>query len=85
MLILISFLILTSFHSVTYNLHTLHQFPPISSRAHDAQLIQKINTYLPEHDTKGLDVSIMTPAHAMRLTCERVKVGTVVLGCYYWL
>jgi len=46
-----------------------------SSRAHDAQLIQKINTYLPKHDTKGLDVSIMTPAHAMRLTCERVKDG----------
>lgn len=46
-----------------------------SARAHDAQLIKKISTYLAEHDTAGLEISIMTPRHAMRLTCERVKDG----------
>ena len=44
-------------------------------RAHDRNLITKVNTYLKDHDVKGLDISIMTPVHAMRLSCERVTEG----------
>jgi isocitrate dehydrogenase len=45
------------------------------TRAHDAELIKKINRYLPTHDTKGLDIRIMAPAEAMRLSLERMKEG----------
>ncbi|HSV91107.1 MAG TPA: NADP-dependent isocitrate dehydrogenase [Nitrospiraceae bacterium] len=45
------------------------------TRAHDAQLITKVETYLKEHDTKGLDIRIMTPADATRLSLERIKEG----------
>ena len=44
-------------------------------RAHDANLIAKVNTYLPEHDTSGLDIQIMAPVDAIRYTLERVKNG----------
>lgn len=44
-------------------------------RAHDAQLIEKVNRYLPEHDTDGLDIRIMAPVEATRLTCQRVSDG----------
>ena len=44
-------------------------------RAHDAQLITKVNQYLKEHDTNGLDIRIMTPADATRLSLERIKEG----------
>eukprot|EP01039_Chlorochromonas_danica_P004674 gene4674-5121_t len=44
-------------------------------RAHDRSLIEKVQTYLKEHDTAGLDISIMSPVHAMRRTCERAKEG----------
>jgi len=44
-------------------------------RAHDAQLISKVNQYLKEHDTNGLDIRIMTPAEATRLSLERIKEG----------
>ena len=44
-------------------------------RAHDAQLITKVNQYLKEHDTNGLDIRIMTPAEATRLSLERIKEG----------
>lgn len=44
-------------------------------RAHDAQLIAKVNQYLKEHDTNGLDIRIMTPADATRLSLERIKEG----------
>jgi isocitrate dehydrogenase len=44
-------------------------------RAHDAQLIKKVNAYLPQHDTNGLEVQIMSPRDAMRYTLERVKDG----------
>jgi isocitrate dehydrogenase len=46
-----------------------------ATRAHDANIIQKVNTYLKDHDTSGLEISIMTPADAMRLSCERAKAG----------
>ncbi|MDW7643724.1 MAG: NADP-dependent isocitrate dehydrogenase [Desulfuromonadales bacterium] len=45
------------------------------NRGHDAQLIQKVNTYLKDHDTAGLDIRIMTPVDAMKFTCERARKG----------
>ncbi len=44
-------------------------------RGHDAQLIAKVEEYLKEHDTTGLDIRIMTPDDAMRFTCERTRKG----------
>ncbi len=44
-------------------------------RAHDAELIKKVNAYLPKHDTAGLDIRIMSPADACRLSIERMKEG----------
>ena len=45
------------------------------NRAHDAQMIQKVNKYLNEHDTIGLDIKIMDIASATRYTNERVRTG----------
>jgi isocitrate dehydrogenase len=45
------------------------------NRAHDAELIKKVNKYLPEHDTKGLDIKILSPEKATEYTLERVKAG----------
>jgi isocitrate dehydrogenase len=45
------------------------------NRAHDAQIIEKVNTYLKEHDTKELDIQIMAPQEAMRYTLERFRAG----------
>ncbi len=45
------------------------------NRAHDAQIIKKVNKYLPEHDTTGLDIRIMAPDDAMRFSLERVRKG----------
>ncbi len=45
------------------------------NRAHDAQIIKKINTYLPDHDTKGLDIQIMSPKDATLYTLKRAKDG----------
>ena len=44
-------------------------------RAHDANLIEKVNTYLKDHDTNGLDIQIMDPVSATEYTCQRVKEG----------
>ena len=44
-------------------------------RAHDAELIKKIGSYLPDHDTEGLDIRIMAPAEATRFSLERMKKG----------
>jgi isocitrate dehydrogenase len=44
-------------------------------RAHDAELIKKVNQYLPKHDTTGLDIRIMSPAEATRFSLERMKEG----------
>jgi isocitrate dehydrogenase len=44
-------------------------------RAHDAELIKKVNAYLPQHDTTGLDIRIMSPADACRFSLERMKEG----------
>ncbi len=45
------------------------------NRAHDAELINKINTYLPTHNTTGLDIRILPPLEATKFTLERVKAG----------
>ncbi|MCX5239677.1 NADP-dependent isocitrate dehydrogenase [Streptomyces prunicolor] len=45
------------------------------TRAHDAQLIAKINAYLPEHDTAGLDIRILAPVEATQLSVERIRRG----------
>lgn len=44
-------------------------------RAHDAQLIAKVNKYLPNHDTDGLEIKILSPEKATVYTLERVKNG----------
>ena len=44
-------------------------------RAHDAELIKKVNTYLKDHDTDGLEIHIMSPAKATTFTLARVKAG----------
>ena len=46
-----------------------------AERAHDAELIKKVNAYLPNHDTSGLDIKILSPIEATKLTLERIKVG----------
>ncbi|SEG72846.1 isocitrate dehydrogenase [Actinacidiphila yanglinensis] len=44
-------------------------------RAHDAQLIRKVEAYLPEHDTEGLDIRVMSPVEATKLSLERIRRG----------
>ncbi len=46
-----------------------------NERAHDANLIKKVETYLRDHDTAGLDIQIMSPEQATRATCQRAKDG----------
>jgi isocitrate dehydrogenase len=46
-----------------------------ANRAHDSQLIQKVNTYLKDHDTTGLDIRILAPVEATALTLARAKAG----------
>ena len=45
------------------------------NRAHDANLIEKVNQYLPQHNTEGLDIQIMSPVDATRHACQRAKEG----------
>eukprot|EP01065_Artemidia_motanka_P048454 TRINITY_DN77_c0_g3_i1.p1 TRINITY_DN77_c0_g3~~TRINITY_DN77_c0_g3_i1.p1 ORF type:complete len:904 (+),score=370.09 TRINITY_DN77_c0_g3_i1:73-2784(+) len=44
-------------------------------RGHDSSLIKKVDAYLAQHDTKDLDIKVMTPEAAMRLSLERAKAG----------
>nr|WP_297460200.1 NADP-dependent isocitrate dehydrogenase [uncultured Halomonas sp.] len=46
-----------------------------ANRAHDAQLIEKVERYLKDHDTDGLDIRIMAPEEAMRFSLERIRAG----------
>ena len=46
-----------------------------ADRAHDAQLIKKVNTYIKDHDTNGLDIRILSPVEATRFSLERIKEG----------
>lgn len=45
------------------------------NRAHDKQLIRKVNQYLPQHDTEGLDIRIMSPVDATLFSLQRLKDG----------
>ncbi len=45
------------------------------NRAHDAQLIEKVKTYLQQHDTSGLDIKILAPNDAIQYTMERIVEG----------
>ncbi|OZY86151.1 isocitrate dehydrogenase (NADP(+)) [Cellvibrio mixtus] len=44
-------------------------------RAHDAQLITKVNTYLKDHDTSGLEIYIKTPEEAIQYSLDRIRAG----------
>ncbi|GGV32462.1 NADP-dependent isocitrate dehydrogenase [Paenarthrobacter nicotinovorans] len=44
-------------------------------RAHDANLIAKVNEYLKEHDTEGLEIKILSPVEATAFTLERIRKG----------
>ena len=46
-----------------------------ANRAHDAQLIKKVETYLKDHDTAGLDIRILAPVDAMKVSLERIRKG----------
>ena len=46
-----------------------------AGRAHDANLIAKVNEYLPEHDTEGLQIEIMSPVDAIAFSLERIRRG----------
>ena len=46
-----------------------------TARAHDAQLVEKVNTYLKDHATEGLDIRILSPVEATKITLERAKAG----------
>ena len=50
-------------------------------RAHDAELIKKVNAYLPKHDTTGLEIKILSPADACRFSLERMKEGKDTISC----
>jgi isocitrate dehydrogenase len=45
------------------------------NRAHDAQVILKVEKYLKDHDTKGLDISIKTPEEAIQISIDRIRAG----------
>ena len=45
------------------------------NRAHDAQVILKVEKYLKDHDTSGLDIRVMTPEEAIQLSIERIRAG----------
>ncbi|HWG23834.1 NADP-dependent isocitrate dehydrogenase [Actinospica sp.] len=46
-----------------------------ATRAHDAELIKKIDAYLPEHDTAGLTIKVLSPVEATKLSVERIRRG----------
>lgn len=46
-----------------------------SARAHDRELIQKVETYLGDHDTNGLEIHIMSPVEATKFSCTRISAG----------
>jgi len=46
-----------------------------AARAHDAQIIRKVEQYLKDHDTSGLDIRVMTPIEATKFSVERIRAG----------
>lgn len=61
------------------NRATLSQTPAIfwldSARAHDAQVIAKVENYLKDHETKGLEIKILAPTEALKYSVERMRKG----------
>ncbi len=55
--------------------HTPAVFWLDAARAHDAQIIRKVEQYLKDHDTSGLDIRIMTPVEATRFSLDRIRAG----------
>ncbi|MEO8933500.1 MAG: NADP-dependent isocitrate dehydrogenase, partial [Xanthomarina sp.] len=55
--------------------HTPAVFWLDKNRAHDAELIKKVNLYLKDHDTSGLDIRTLSPIEATTFTLERIKDG----------
>ncbi|MDR7328620.1 NADP-dependent isocitrate dehydrogenase [Corynebacterium guangdongense] len=49
-------------------------------RGHDAQLITLVEKYLKDHDTEGLDISILSPVEATKITVERMRAGEDTIG-----
>merc|ERR1719187_791172 len=52
-----------------------------SDRAHDANLISLVNTYLKDHDTAGLDIEFAKPEVAMKIACDRARAGLDTISC----
>ncbi len=50
------------------------------NRAHHVELIKKVETYLKDHDTSGIDIRILSPAEAMKFTCEKIRKGENVIA-----
>lgn len=46
-----------------------------NNRAHDVKIIEKVKKYLPNHDTTGLDIQILSPVEAMKYTLTRIREG----------
>ena len=44
-------------------------------RGHDAELLKKVKSYLPQHDTEGLDIQILPPVEAMKVSVQRIRQG----------
>ena len=45
------------------------------NRAHDAQIIAKVTRYLKDHDTRGMDIRILTPEEAIQVSIDRIRAG----------
>ena len=50
-------------------------------RAHDRNLIAKVEQYLKDHDTAGLDIRILSPVEAMKLSLQRIRAGQDTISC----
>ena len=48
------------------------------NRAHDREVIKKVNKYLGDHDTTGLDIQILSPVEATEFSLERIKIGAIM-------
>jgi isocitrate dehydrogenase len=55
--------------------HTPAVFWLDAKRAHDAQLIKKVETYLQQHDVSGLDIRVLAPVDATRFSLDRIRAG----------
>ncbi len=55
--------------------HTPAVFWLDPERAHDRNLVEKVNTYLADHDTDGLDIQVLSPVEAAKLSVERIRKG----------